>query len=424
MRRHFVEARYRLPMRRMVWLGCFWMWVLGAMMSLVWLLAPAVDDMDLALSGGVMLLSLLCMGLAKTRKWAWAVSCFVWGNWLLSLLWAWHTGGLYGPAVMAFPAWLVVAVWVQGTRAALAMLGMSTLVVAALWWLAPQIGMPAAALSATEHLLALIHVVGMMMLVLIICLQARASLGRRVQKSMETLAALEASQNELRKFYRAVEQNPESIVITDPQLKVVYVNEAFLSRSGYAREQVLGQSTELVSTMGMDRSHRQRALKQLATGTLWRGEMTNRTSKGEALRESVLVTPIRTPQGEVVNYVELKRDLSERVLAERRIHDMVYLDPLTGLPNRHSLTLHLRELNLARQDACHGLLLLDVDRFSVFNDVHGMQHSDELVQAMGARLVEALPDDAWIARIAAAEFAIVFDSLHKHAQGVEEQLQQ
>lgn len=196
MRRHFVETRYRLPMRRMVWLGCLWMWVLGATMSLVWLLAPAVDDVDLALSGGVMLLSLLCMGLAKTRKWAWAVSCFVWGNWLLSLLWAWHTGGLYGPAVMAFPAWLVVAVWVQGTRAALAMLGLSTLVVAALWWLAPQIGMPAAALSATEHLLALIHVVGMMMLVLIICLQARASLGRRVQKSMETLAALEASQNE------------------------------------------------------------------------------------------------------------------------------------------------------------------------------------------------------------------------------------
>jgi PAS domain S-box-containing protein/diguanylate cyclase (GGDEF)-like protein len=270
----------------------------------------------------------------------------------------------------------------------------------------------------------MIHLLGMMMLVLIICLQARASLGRRVQKSQEMLAALEASQNELRKFYRAVEQNPESIVITDPELKVIYVNEAFLLRSGYAREQVIGQSTELVSTMGMDRSHRQRALKQLAKGTLWRGEMTNRTSKGEALRESVLVTPIRTPQGEVVNYVELKRDLSERVLAERRIHDLVYLDSLTGLPNRHSLTLHLRELALVRQDASHGLLLLDVDRFSVFNDVHGMQHSDELVQAMGARLVEVLPDDAWIARIAAAEFAIVFDSLHKHAQGVEEQLQQ
>ena len=52
MQRHFVEARYRLPMRRMVWLGCLWMWVLGAAMSLVWLLTPAMDDRDLALSGG------------------------------------------------------------------------------------------------------------------------------------------------------------------------------------------------------------------------------------------------------------------------------------------------------------------------------------------------------------------------------------
>lgn len=424
MQRHFVEAIYRLPMRRMVWLGCLWMCFLGAVMSLAWLLSPAVDTMDLALSGCIMLLSLLCMGLAKARQWVWSVSCFVWGNWLLSLLWVWHTGGLYGPAVMAFPAWLVVAVWVQGTCAALTMLGLSSLLIVALWWLAPHIGMPSAALSASEHLLALIHVLGMMLLVLIICWQARASLGRRVQKSQDMLAALEASQNELRKFHRAVEQNPESIVITDPELKVVYVNEAFLARSGYTREQVLGQSSALVSTIGMDLSHRQRALAQLASGMVWRGEMTNRASNGEALRESVLVAPIRSPQGEVVNYVELKRDLSERVLAERRIHDLVYLDSLTGLPNRHSLTLHLREQIHTPQDACHGLLLLDVDRFSVFNDVHGMQHSDELVQAMAARLVEVLPDDAWIARIAAAEFAIIFAGLHLHAESVEEQLQQ
>lgn len=421
MQRHFVEARYRLPMRRMVWLGCLWMLGLALLMLLAAILGPVIDTPGLILTATMALLQLGCMALARCGLWGWMLRSFVWGNWLLAILFLGHAGGLYTPAVIALPVWLVVAIWAQGTRAALLMLGASLAALVLFWW---QLGiMPVPAeLQATASLMAMIYVPGMMVLGLLVSLQARLSLGRRVQKGQEMLASLEVSQNELRKFYRAVEQNPVSIVITNPELKIEYVNEAFLARTGYVREQVLGQSTELVSTMGLDRAHRQRALTQLAAGGLWRGEMTNRARNGEPLREAVLVAPIRTPQGEVVNYVELKRDLSEQVLAERRIHDLVYLDALTGLPNRHSLTLHLRELALTQKDAHHGLLLLDVDRFSVFNDVHGVKHSDELVQALSARLVEKLPDDVWIARIAAAEFAIVFDCLSHSREGVEQQL--
>lgn len=424
MQLHFTEVRYRLPIRRMVWWGSLWLLGLASVMTLVALQAPDTGTYyGTAITVAMMLLSLLCLALGRFKQWGSMVRSFIWGHWLLAVALLWCAGGLYSPLVIAFPAWLVVVVWVQGLRPALLMLGASVAALGVFWWLADDMAQPAQ-LRASSTLISMIYVLGMLVLVLMVSLQARFSLGRRVEKGQQMLATLEASQNELRKFYRAVEQNPESIVITDTELKVVYANEAFLARSGYSREQVLGQSTELVSTMGLDHSHRQRALKQLAAGSVWRGDMTNRAINGEALRESVLLAPIRTAQGEIINYVELKRDLSERVLAERRIHDLVYLDPLTGLPNRHSLTLHLRELIYTQQDACHGLLLLDVDRLSVFNDVHGLQHSDELVQAMGARLVEVLPDDTWIARIAAAEFAIVFDSLHKHAEGVEEQLRQ
>ena len=62
----------------------------------------------------------------------------------------------------------------------------------------------------------------------------------------------------------------------------------------------------------MSEAGRQRVLEQLKAGKVWSGEMTNSTRSGEPLRESVLVAPIRTSRGEVVNYVELKRDLSEK----------------------------------------------------------------------------------------------------------------
>ena len=420
MQAHYVEAKNRLSMRRLLRFGCIWMGALGGIIALVSLLTPAVSMAVVVLSFLTIPVALVTQALVKVRRWNAATLVFAWSNWSLAVATVWFSGGMVSKATMAFPIWVIITAWLLGVRHALAMMFASAVALLVFW--------------AFNHfdetrthnfpLVALLYVLGMLGLAVMTTLMARSSLGRRVQKSMEMLASLEASQQELRKFYRAVEQNPESIVITDTDLKVVYVNEAFLSRTGYSRDDVIGQPTELVSTMGMDRGHRQRALELLAEGSVWSGEMTNRARNGELLREAVLVAPIRTPQGEVVNYVELKHDLSERLLAARRIHDLVYLDSLTGLPNRHSMALRLRELLHVRQGAIHGLLLLDVDRFSVFNDAHGMQHSDELVRAMGARLVEVLPDDVWIARIAAAEFAILFESLHHHAQGVEEQLRQ
>jgi diguanylate cyclase (GGDEF)-like protein/PAS domain S-box-containing protein len=383
-------------------------------------IAPRFTMAVVVLSFLTIPVALVTQSLVKARRWNAATMVFAWSNWGLAVATVWFSGGMVSKATMAFPIWVIITAWLLGVRHALAMMFASALALLVFW----AFNHFDESSTHSFPLVALLYVLGMLGLAVMTTLMARTSLGRRVQKSMEMLASLEASQQELRKFYRAVEQNPESIVITGTDLKVVYVNEAFLSRTGYSRDDVIGQPTELVSTMGMDRGHRQRALELLGEGSIWSGEMTNRARNGELLREAVLVAPIRTPQGEVVNYVELKHDLSERLLAARRIHDLVYLDSLTGLPNRHSLALRLRELLHGRQGAIHGLLLLDVDRFSVFNDAHGMQHSDELVRAMGARLVEVLPDDVWIARIAAAEFAILFESLHHHTQGVEEQLRQ
>ena len=56
MQHHFVEAGYRLPMRRMVWLGCLWMLGLGALMTLVGLLSPSIDHKGIAITLEIMVL--------------------------------------------------------------------------------------------------------------------------------------------------------------------------------------------------------------------------------------------------------------------------------------------------------------------------------------------------------------------------------
>ena len=181
MQRHFVEARYRLPMRRMVWLGCLWMLGLALLMLLAAILGPVIDTPGLILTATMALLQLGCMALARCGLWGWMLRSFVWGNWLLAILFVGHAGGLYTPAVIALPVWLVVTIWAQGTRAALSMLGASLAALALSWW---QLGvMPVAAeRQATASLMAMIYVPGMMVLGLLVSLQARLSLGRRLQK--------------------------------------------------------------------------------------------------------------------------------------------------------------------------------------------------------------------------------------------------
>ena len=202
------------------------------------------------------------------------------------------TGGVQSSSVLAFPALLVMCAWVLGVRTTLAMLVLSVLAMAA-FWVAGREGVDWIGQRETSPVFSMLYFVGMLGLTGTVTLMARRSLIRRAQELQDTLGSLEQHQDDLRKFYRAVEQNPESIVITDVHQNIVYVNEAFLQRTGFARNEVLGQPTHRYSTMGLDAPAWEEALHQLGRGALWRGQMTNRTRQGEDLPEAVLVAPIR-----------------------------------------------------------------------------------------------------------------------------------
>ena len=101
---------------------------------------------------------------------------------------------------------------------------------------------------------------------------------------------------------------------------------------------------------------------------------------------------------------------------QRRVdeaHRAAHFDALTGLPNRHTLMLRLRALQGAGQT--HALLLLNLDRFTTFNDARGNALGDRLLRAVALRLRGLLPDDGLLVRVAGDEFAIVLQNLGTHA---------
>ena len=128
---------------------------------------------------------------------------------------------------------------------------------------------------------------------------------------------------QLLKFALAVEQSPEAILITDVSRRIEYVNEAFVRRSGYPREEAVGQDPfSLLGPGGLLAPQRRMLRHALTRGQTWRGEFASRRRDGGQYVGFAIVAPVHQPDGKVSHHVWLQTDLTEekRLIAELDRH--------------------------------------------------------------------------------------------------------
>lgn len=350
--------------------------------------------------------------LASRQRWKQAAHLLVWGVWVSVSLVAARNGGVNGPNLLNYPVLIVLAGWLLGARATITLVGLTaTLFLGFIW--ADILGM-FKPVQVANRLAGAVYLGGILVLTAAATLLSRRSYMSRVQEAQRTADNLAASEASLRKLLRAVEQSPESIVITDLREDIEYVNDAFVRRTGYEREEVVGRASSEYSSNGLAPAQREGLRSTLARGDSWAGEQVNYRKDGQALIESVVVAPIRQPDGRVSHYVELKQDITERKRAADEIHRLAHFDNLTGLPNRSTLMERLQTLHgrAGRPPSMqHALLLLDLDRFTTFNDARGSEMGDRLLCAVALRLSEILPAQSLLVRVAGDEFALVLHGL-------------
>jgi len=126
----------------------------------------------------------------------------------------------------------------------------------------------------------------------------------------------------LRKLSLAVEQSPSSIVITDTEGRIEYVNQAFVHASGYAPHEVIGANPRILRSGATPRETYAGLWAALQRGEVWKGEFVNRRRDGTEYVERALVAPIRQPDGRVTHYLAVKDDITEhsRILVELEGH--------------------------------------------------------------------------------------------------------
>ena len=111
----------------------------------------------------------------------------------------------------------------------------------------------------------------------------------------------------------AIEQAAEVVVITDVAGNIVYVNPAFERVTGYSMLEVIGKNTRILKSGEHDREFYQNLWSTIKRGEVWEGRFINRSKSGRVYYEDATISPVREPSGKIVNFVAVKRDVSEHL---------------------------------------------------------------------------------------------------------------
>lgn len=117
----------------------------------------------------------------------------------------------------------------------------------------------------------------------------------------------------------AVEQAAEAIIITDTRGMIEYVNPAFETVTGYASSEVVGQNPRLLQSGEHDEAFYATLWQTISSGEAWSGRFTNRRKDGTLYEADATISPVRDLSGRIINYVAVKRDVTQEVQLEKQL---------------------------------------------------------------------------------------------------------
>ncbi|MFZ4398721.1 MAG: PAS domain S-box protein [Bacteroidales bacterium] len=122
--------------------------------------------------------------------------------------------------------------------------------------------------------------------------------------------------DEILKLSKAVEQNPASIVITDINGDIEYVNTKFCNLTGYKKEEVIGENPRILKTKTFPQEYFAELWETILSGNEWHGELQNKKKNGDLYWETALIAPIINDNQKISHFIAIKEDITERKLAE------------------------------------------------------------------------------------------------------------
>ena len=252
-----------------------------------------------------------------------------------------------------------------------------------------------------------------------------AVLLQHLERSFDQLSLLNA---ELRLTSAAVARLNDMVLIAEVDKNaatpgmaqhIIFVNEAFERRTGYRRDEVIGQNLRMLRGPGTEQAVVEEIERHMARSQPVRAELLNYTKAGEPYWVETELVPFADEGGVNTHWVAVERDITERKKSQDDIHRLAFFDVLTGLPNRRLLMDRIDKLlaSSERGATFSAVMFIDLDRFKTINDARGHAIGDALLCNAADRLSKLMRKADTVARIGGDEFVVLLGHLSHELPG-------
>ena len=241
------------------------------------------------------------------------------------------------------------------------------------------------------------------------------------QQFNQMLAAREAAERRLQLWASVFSATAEGIMLANADMRVIDVNPAFLTMSGYERHELLGQPTSVLQSGRHGPDFYDAMWQAIDTQGHWQGQIWDRRRDGTLFAAYLTITRVQDKTGEVSHYIALFTDITDQRLHQEEIERAAHIDPLTQLPNRRLLADRLQQA-LARARRLGGtfaVCAIDLDGFKEVNDQRGHEAGDAVLVEVAQRLEHVVRANDTVARLGGDEFVLLLADLERPEQAEE-----
>ena len=179
-----------------------------------------------------------------------------------------------------------------------------------------------------------------------------------IQCNIRDITARKHADAERKRLLAAIEQSPEAIVMTDSQGVIQFVNPAFEHTTGYSQKEAVGQNPRILKSGEQDEHFYRNLWDTISSGRTWTGRIVNKRKDGTLYTEETTISPVCDSTGQIVNYVGVKRDISEHLRLSAQFHQAQKMEAVGILAggvahdfnNMLSVILGYTELSLSKMD--------------------------------------------------------------------------
>lgn len=234
--------------------------------------------------------------------------------------------------------------------------------------------------------------------------------GELIVGVMRDITSQQQTQHQLRQAYAVFQTTAEGILILDQDFKVLSVNPAFTTITGFSCSDVLGRQPDQFLYPNYQQSPQPARLSELKSSH-WSGEVLCLRRDQSSFPAWQHICKVKSPQSGLQHshYVLTFSNISALRRAEENLAKLAFHDHLTGLGNRAKLekTLKIEVERAARNKTMLGVMYLDLDGFKLVNDTLGHHVGDRLLQVVAQRIANLTRAGDTAIRVGGDEFVII-----------------